>query len=135
MIILFAYGANDIVIHKDKNIVPEAYFIRNLKHCIEIAQGVNAEIVLLGVLPISDRIEGQVNQHGKLRFDSDIQKYNVILNTLAQKMHCQFIDLYSIFSEAGNKEKYLSSDGLHPNAKGHELLYKNIKQQLEALVL
>jgi lysophospholipase L1-like esterase len=131
--VLLAYGANDIVIHKDKNIVPEVYFIRNLKHCIKMAQSVNADVFLLGILPISDSIEGIVNQQGKLRFDTDIQGYNDILKTLSQAMQCEYIDLYSLFTAAENKEKYLCKDGLHPNAKGHELLYNSIKQEIKTI--
>jgi len=129
LIVVFAYGANDIVIHKDKNIVPESYFISNLKRCIESAKKFKAEILLLNLLPIADSIEGKVNQHGKLRFDHDIQAYNSTIKKLSHEMNCEHLDLYACFAE-NNKEDYLCSDGVHPNSKGHKLLYQKIKQKL-----
>lgn len=132
LIILFAYGANDIVIHKDKNIVPELYYTRNLKYCIELAKKFKAEILLLNLLPIANSIEGKVNQHGKLRFDHDIKAYNFTLKKLSYEMNCEYVDLYASFVEH-NKEEYLCGDGLHPNSKGHELLYQKIKQKLSSL--
>jgi len=132
LIVVFAYGANDIVIHKDKNIVPELYYTRNLKRCIESAKKFNADILLLNLLPIADSIEGRVNQHGKLRFDDDIQAYNFTIKKLSHEMNCEYLDLYASFVE-NNKEKYLCSDGVHPNSKGHKLLYQKIKQKLSSL--
>jgi len=131
--LLFAYGANDIVMHKEKNIVPEVYFVRNLKYCIESAQKIKASVLLLSLLPISYAIEGKVNQHGKLRFDRDIQAYNLIIKKLADEMNCEYLDLYSPFME-NNKEDFLCSDGLHPNACGHKLLYQKIKAKLSGLI-
>ena len=132
LIVVFAYGANDIVIHKDKNIVPEAYFIRNLKRCIESAKKFKADILLLNLLPIADTIEGKVNQHGKLRFDHDIQVYNFAIKKLSHEMNCEYLDLYACFAD-NNKQDYLCSDGVHPNLKGHKLLYQKIKQKLALL--
>ena len=132
-LLVLAYGANDIVIHKNKNIVPEAYFVRNLKQCIESAKNIKAQIILLNLLPISDSIEGKVNQHGKLRFDHDVQAYNDILKTLSKEMKCEYLDVYTFFIEL-NKEDYLSSDGVHPNSKGHELLFQKLKQKISNII-
>lgn len=129
LMVIIAYGANDIVIHKNKNIVPESYFVRNLKHCIESIKQLNADLLLLNILPISDSIEGVVNQHGKLRYDQDIQKYNSVIENLSAEINCDFLDLYTLFN-AGNKEELLSNDGVHPNSKGHWILYQRIKQQV-----
>ena len=133
LLIVFAYGVNDIVIHKNKNIVPEAYFIRNLKHCIESAQTLKAKILLLSLLPIADSNEGRLNQHGKLRFNHDIQAYNLILKKLSDEINCEYLDLYTAFVK-NNTEDFLSSDGVHPNSKGHELLYQKIKQKLSVII-
>ncbi len=131
-IIVLAYGANDIVIHKNKNRVPQSYFIRNLKHCIEIAKKRQADVLLLSLLPISDAIEARVNQHGHLRYDQHIQAYNRIIKNLADELHCQYLDLYTHFV-ANNKAQTLCSDGVHPNSQGHKLLYQIIKDKLSAM--
>lgn len=133
LIVVYAYGANDIVIHKDKNIVPEEYYVRNLKRCIESAKKFKAEILLLNLLPIAESIEGKINQHGKLRFARDIKGYNFTIKKLCHEMNCQYLDLYASFIE-NNKQEYLSIDGVHPNSKGHKLLYQKIHQKLSSLI-
>ncbi len=87
---------------------------------------------MLNLLPIADSIEGKVNQHDKLRFDQDIQTYNFSIKKLSHEMNCGYLDLYASFT-AHNKEQYLCSDGVHPNSKGHKLLYQKIKQKLSTL--
>ena len=94
-IVFFAYGANDIVIHKDKNIVPEQYFIRNLKACIEHARVKNAEIVLMSILPISVETDNSFNQYGQIRRSQDIQKYNNTIKNLASDLNCYYLDIAS----------------------------------------
>lgn len=131
LIVVLAYGANDIVIHKDKNIVPHSYFVRNLHSCIAAAKQLKADILLLNLLPIADAIEGIVDQQGKLRFTHDIQAYNSILEQLSLDMNCAYLDLYSAFVD--NKQSYLCADGLHPNPAGHRQLYQLIKQKLATL--
>jgi len=126
--VIFAYGSNDIVIHKSKNIVPEAYFVRNLKNCVQHAVDKNAEVILTSLLPISDETDGSINQYDQLRRGLDIDSYNSILKKLAAEMQCQYLDIYSSF---GNKNDLLASDGLHPNSDGHKLIYELVLSHFE----
>jgi len=128
-LVIFSYGANDIVIHKNKNIVPIKYFIRNLSQCIEFAKSKKSEVILLGLTPISESIEGKENQHGNIRFDKDIKLYNQALEKLAQKNQVLFVDTYSKFCKKG-KQNLLAKDGVHPNTNGHLVIYSIIKSKL-----
>lgn len=129
-LVMLAFGANDIVIHKNKNIVPLKYFTRNLKQCIEMARENACEVILIGLTPIADSIDGVTNQHDKLRYGKDIKRYNSALENLAKINNCYFLDGYEQFI-LNNKTELLSSDGLHPNSKGHQVLYRMVKQTLE----
>jgi len=128
-LVMFAYGANDIVIHKNKNIVPVEYFIKNLKQCIQNAKANDCEILLIGLTPIDDSIDGVANQHDKLRYGNDIKKYNSALEDLAKETESLFLDIYDEFN-LNNKPSLLSSDGLHPNSAGHRVIYRMVKQWL-----
>ncbi len=132
-LVMFAYGANDIVIHKDKNIVPITYFIKNLTRCIQAAQLNSANVFLLGLTPISHSIDGVVNQHDKLRHSKDIKDYNSALKDLAKETKSIYLDTYGEFILHDSNE-LLSSDGLHPNAAGHKVIYQMAKQELENLL-
>ncbi len=131
LLILFAYGINDIVIHKGKNIVPERYYLRNLHHCITIAKELQANVLLLNMLPIAEFINSKTDQYGKLRLADDIKKYNRLMKNLSVEMNCEYLDLHTIFLQSSQDN--LSADGLHPNSIGHQLLYQQIKQKLSDL--
>lgn len=128
-LVMFAYGANDIVIHKNKNIVPVEYFTRNLKKCIQHAQINASGVILLSLTPISDSFDGINNQHDKLRYSNDIKVYNSALKQLAKETDSSYLDIYAQFV-LNDKADLLSSDGLHPNSKGHQLIYRMVKQKL-----
>jgi len=132
-IVVFAYGINDIVIHKNKNLVPVEYFVKNLKYCVNNIKVANQDILLLSLLPVSDECDGVVNQYNKLIFNDDVRHYNCVLERLANELGCSFLDNYSEFTRI-NQHELLSADGIHPNAKGHERLYNKIKIKLMELI-
>jgi lysophospholipase L1-like esterase len=88
---------------------------------------------VIKILCFGDSITlGEKDCYGLLRFDHDIKHYNKMLKKLSDDMSCGYVDLYSLFKEK-NKEDYLSEDGLHPNSKGHYLIYQAIKEKLSVL--
>jgi len=131
-VVILAYGSNDIVIHKEKNIVPETYFVRNLKSCIEYAKNLKAKVVLLSLLPVSDDSDNHENQYGHVRREKDICYYNQVLEAIGKKESCYYFDIYSLLCEKGKKEM-LAEDGLHPNAHGHQIIYQAIKEELDSI--
>ncbi len=66
---------------------------------------------------------------GKSRTNSDIDLYNSRLQGLADEMSVQLIDVNSLFK--ANKGNLLTDDGVHPNATGHDVLFKFIKSRLQ----
>jgi len=128
-VVILSYGINDIVIHKGKNIVPVEYFVRNLKSGIDSSKLNGASIVLSSMTPISDSIDGIVNQHNKLRYCKDIERYNSVLQRLATEKGCLYLDIYREFNK--NKYQLLSKDGVHPNSEGHRVIYKRAKNVLK----
>lgn len=133
-IVVFCYGANDIVMHKGKNIVPIQFFIKSIKQCIEYCYNKNTEFVFISLLPFDDKDEGIINQHGKQRFHKDIELFNDALKKIATSVKGSYLDLCSDFI-AADKNNLLSNDGIHPNADGHEVIYLKVKEELKALGL
>ena len=57
-------------------------------------------------------------------FRADVEEFAAATKTLAEKYGHTFIDLQKVFDEAEktSSAKELLSDGVHPTAKGHELI-------------
>lgn len=64
--------------------------------------------------------------------DQEYKKYNKVINTLAKKYNCEFIDIYNIFSNYSYKEVYLS-DNFHPNKNGYNIIANEIITKLKAI--
>jgi len=131
-IVILSYGANDIVIHKGKNKVPQQYFERNLLQSIKRAQSLGGRVVLTGILPIADSNDGTVNQHGDIRFSRDVESYNRLLKNISKENQCQYIDLFAEFKRHSAKSLFCE-DGLHPNSEGHQLIFYSVDKTLAVL--
>lgn len=129
-IVILSYGINDIVIHKNKNKVPQEYFIKNLQHCIDVAKKGNAILIINSLLDFSQDFDGKKNQHLELRYLADIKRYNQSLRELSKHNDCVFNELNYRFTHDRDAQ-YLAEDGLHPNSDGHQLIFSEVVKQLD----
>ena len=133
LVVIFSYGSNDIVIHKNKNIVPPEYFIRNLRECIEKVKKKGGEVILSSLTPIADTIDGVINQHRQLRYKKDIEYYNLILKKLSNEVNATHLDIYNDL-KCNKTPDLLSSDGVHPSSSGHNLINLKVKSLISETV-
>ncbi|MCW8878144.1 MAG: GDSL-type esterase/lipase family protein [Kangiellaceae bacterium] len=124
------YGLNDLVIHKNKNRVPLEYFRRNLGNAINTLLNVNARVVLINLPDFNKAHDGVVDAAGKLRSLEDIALYNDELLDLTNEFQLTLIDLNSAFKKYESEELF-HADGVHPNSKGHEVIYQQVKHNLD----
>lgn len=130
---ILAFGLNDIVIHKNKNRVPESYFERNLTKAITTLQKHQAKVILLSLTPMATHLSGKENQHGQVRNCEDITRYNELIKKIAEQYACDYIDLFSVFEP--KLDQLLTSDGFHPNANGHQMIYQMVMKKLNLSVV
>ncbi len=135
-IFIFAFGANDSVFMSGKNEfrVPKDRFVSNLQSILDQAMRISKKIILLNITPVDEalcasRYEGK----DKLRLNENIEEYNALIVGLAQKSGILLVDVYSAYTNVNYKD-LLSEDGLHPNEKGHQLIFEKIKQAITPLV-
>jgi len=111
-------GTNDI----SHNTGPETITMieENFQAMTELAQGHGIKVILCAVMPVSDYTK---NKQTVSRPPSDILKLNAWLREYAGKMHAVFADYYAaMVDDKGMLREGYSDDGLHPNAKGYELV-------------
>lgn len=103
LIFLF-YGANDLAIKNNVDIVSIQQFEQNILKAIQIAKQYTSEIFLLTILPISYTIDGKIVPSGKLRTNTRVDLYNQVLEKIATKQDIQLLNTHAIIAE--NTETY-----------------------------
>lgn len=78
-----------------------------------------------------------LNADAILTFLGDVQhiyrwqeRYAVAVRDIAAKTSCRLLDLRDAFLDARSLSDYFCIDGIHPNARGHELLAQTAERRL-----
>jgi len=86
----------------------------------DLARAHGVKAILCSVTPISDYT---ARKQSEQRPPADVVKLNAWLREYAAKVHAEYVDYYSaLVDEIGMLKDGYSADGLHPNAKGYQLM-------------
>jgi lysophospholipase L1-like esterase len=110
-------GTNDI----SRNTGPETIEMveDNIRAMCELAAAHNIKVILCLLTPVSDYVRNQTDH----RPPADILSLNHWIESYARDAHAQLADYYAaLVDDKGMLREGFSDDGLHPNAKGYELL-------------
>jgi lysophospholipase L1-like esterase len=122
---VFSIGTNDSIwfIDESKYWVELDEFKNNLQSIIDTAKKFSSKILFLGNYPVDEgktlptyTWDKTIRSHNE-----DIEQYEQATKEIASKNDIPFIDVFNLFTEDEVRE-YLTSDGVHPNDKGHEKL-------------
>ena len=111
-------GTNDIA----RNTGPETLEMveDNFRAMCELAASHNIKIILCLLTPVSDYTKRKQTEN---RPPADILSLNHWMESYARDVHAQLADYYgALVDDKGMLREGYSDDGLHPNAKGYELL-------------
>src|SRR5262245_23397623 len=137
-------GTNDIA----RNTGPTTLEMieQNFMAMTELAQAHNIKVILCALTPISDNIAPPAGRAGappppprrkqsEQRPPSDILKLNAWLKEYAAKTNSTFVDYFAATVDAqGSFKDGYTNDGLHPNAKGYELMTPVIEAAIRKVV-
>jgi lysophospholipase L1-like esterase len=116
-VVILLAGTNDIA----RNTGPETQEMveDNIRAICELAASNNIKIILCLLTPVSDYAKKQTDK----RPPADIINLNHWIESYAPDVHAELADYYTaIVDDKGMLREGFSDDGLHPNAKGYELL-------------
>ncbi|MBR9692023.1 hypothetical protein GOV06_04505 [Candidatus Woesearchaeota archaeon] len=122
--IMIVVGINDsrAVKYPNKLQTKQISFRKNILKLIQISKKYTKHIILVGITPVNEKL---TNPFEDTYFtNSRIKEYNEIIKKISKVKKVKFIELFSKFD---NK---LLVDGVHPNKKGYELMYKIIKKSI-----
>jgi lysophospholipase L1-like esterase len=105
----------------------------NVMAMVELAQVHNIKVILCALTPISDKIPaGGGRKQSEHRPPADILKLNAWLKEYAAEIKAPYVDYYSAVVDAqGELGRGYTDDGLHPNARGYQLMQTAIAKALE----
>jgi len=97
----------------------------NLVSMAELAKSNSIRVILASILPVSDyeQRDGKPIVQTVRRPPEKIKALNEWMRSYASKNNLTYLDYYSaMMDEKGFLKDELSEDGLHPNAKGYEVM-------------
>ncbi len=119
-LVLIAFGGNDL-----KNKVPVAEFESQLKAMVsKIKSQSKADVILMTTpvfaVPLSEKA---------------IRPYNQAIERVAKETSVSFLDIHKRWAKEigwfGSSEGFMQDDHIHPNEKGHQLIFQEIAKSLE----
>ncbi len=107
----------------------------NLMAMAELAQVHHIKVILCALTPISDQGPQGSEKQSVHRPPADILKLNSWLKDYAFKTKFAYVDYYSAVVDAqGEFRSGYSDDGLHPNARGYQLMKAAVSTVLDNVV-
>lgn len=122
-VVLFAIGINDSAIVKDKSWVSLEEFMQNINRLITRSHEVGYEVGFIGLTRVNEELTTPVQWDNNYHYENGlIKRYDERLKQICEKEEVLYCDVSTVIQ---NEELF---DGLHPNAKGHEKLFKVIEK-------
>jgi len=130
-IFIFAIGINDsaFLTENDNNFIAKIPFKDNLQYLITLVKKYSERIVFVGLTPVNEKKTSP--KGGIICYENKyIEEYNKIIKLTCEANGLLFIDVLGEFEKV-DYYKLLDEDGLHPNSKGHQKIFKIVKDSLE----
>lgn len=140
--LIIKMGVNDINICEGA--APESHalsFVNRMNLWIDIFDYVKSRgwaTLVIGPLPIANEVirfpahNDNIEGHKSFRYEQkDIEAYNNQLEKLCKKHGVPFLRLYEDWLSKIEIDLYI--DGLHPNARGHEILSQQVYDHIQKM--
>ena len=124
--LIFQTGGNDAsYVHQPGNyLVTPDKFRKNLEEIIKRAKKITSNIIFIDLKNCDESKTTPVTWIDIYYTNENIQKYSKIMEEVCRKQDVKFLDINLL-----NNEDF--DDGLHPNAEGHEKIFRQVKDFLE----
>jgi len=130
-VFIFAVGMNDSQFLRNENCFrtrPEE-FRRNIKKLIVLARKFSDKIYFLGLTPVDEKITTPIPWNINKTYKNEyVKKFNNIIKSVCKREKINFIEMFDKFMKMNYQE--LLEDGLHPNSKGHQIIFEVVKDYL-----
>ena len=129
-LIFINIGINDLRRRKDSNLqldFSEGVRVMYWNRLLDIATKTNATIVVTDLLPVVE--ERYTEQASLIRCNSDVEKYNEIIENICKQRNILFFSRYDKWIKRDLQNLY--KDATHPNATGHQIIAEEIYEYIK----
>ncbi len=129
-IVIVAIGINDSIrnLGSGENKVGLGTFATNLAKIKEILFNFKLSSIFVGLTSVDEsKVYPMEWMSGDGYLNEVIEQYDTAIQDFCEQSKIQFIEINSLFK---GHEKELLFDGLHPNEKGHELIFNAVLKRL-----
>ncbi|NQV00670.1 MAG: hypothetical protein HQ537_00910 [Parcubacteria group bacterium] len=125
-IIIFAIETNDCKYSKSKDdvMVKPDDFKKNLNTLSNKAYKYTKKVLFIGFTKVDESKTSPISGKDKYYINKNVRQYNKILKDFCQDNNTLFIDMFDLLSKKDLE------DGLHPNSKGHQKMFKRVRDFL-----
>jgi lysophospholipase L1-like esterase len=126
-VLIFQSGGNDAAYRtkKENFLVPTDKFRENVTEIIKKAKAITDRIVFVGFKNVDESRTNPVSWADVYYTNKNIENYNKIMKEVCQQEGILFLDVFGLLTSKD------LDDGLHPNSKGHERIFKAVKDFLD----
>jgi len=126
-IVIIQIGFNDSAKVDGKKNVQLNLYKKNLQEIIRICKKFTDKIIFVG---FNDCDEERTTPLRTFYFyNKELKKYNLTIENLCKEKNLTFISMENVLDIKNNLE-----DGLHPNAQGHEKIFKKVLPVIEKII-
>lgn len=122
-VIIIGIGTNDsqYIGTKDNSRVSLEKFTENVTQLYTQALQFTDQIFFIGLTPVDETKTMPWKAKEQKYYDNDnIKKYNGTIENFCKQHNVPYVEVFSLI---GGTDKF---DGLHPNSKGHEKIYRKV---------
>lgn len=133
MVVIVPVGTNDSMISGSNEKTPQVEYANNLRVIVDNAREFTKNIIFVELPPCDESRTNPVSWGDYNYSNERLKVYNQTMNQIAAECDVTIVRLFDEFTQAQQSDELLY-DGLHPNDKGHELIYNEVKKKLAEIL-
>lgn len=133
---VFAIGINDSeYCHSTGQMkVPPDKFRQNIIQLITLAGKYSDKMVFIGLTPVDETRVDPIPWATDFSYRNEfVKQYDAIIKDVCRKNNILYLGVFDNLMKSGFIE--MLADGVHPNSRGHDLIFKIVDQKLLKLLL
>ncbi len=129
IITLVLTGTNDskVDVKAAKNLTDISEYRENYEQIISLAKKYSDKVFCIGLTRVDESKTNPIAPNNKIAFrNEELKKYESVISEVATDAGVSIINVSDSFGVPD-----LSPDGIHPNSRGHQLIFERVKEALE----